>query len=111
MKSGLLAELEYYINGAAAKPEKFSFESTGDLQWHICLSLLGVCLILMGWMAKNAELSGKIYRVTAILPIPLLIILLIRAGLLEGNFAITLLNGNSKLFINFRKYDWTEALI
>eukprot|EP00096_Caligus_rogercresseyi_P013389 TRINITY_DN6047_c0_g1_i2.p1 TRINITY_DN6047_c0_g1~~TRINITY_DN6047_c0_g1_i2.p1 ORF type:complete len:474 (-),score=122.59 TRINITY_DN6047_c0_g1_i2:206-1627(-) len=56
----------------------------GDVQWHLCLCLLGAWIIIFLCLFKGIKSSGKVVYFTATFPYLVLLILLIRAVTLDG---------------------------
>ena len=56
----------------------------GPIQWHLCLCLLAAWIIIFLCLIKGIKSSGKVVYFTATFPYVVLLILLIRAVLLEG---------------------------
>uniref|UniRef100_UPI00398E619B sodium- and chloride-dependent neutral and basic amino acid transporter B(0+)-like n=1 Tax=Pristiophorus japonicus TaxID=55135 RepID=UPI00398E619B len=76
---------EQYWNKVALRRTS-SMDETGEIVWHLALSLLLAWLIVGAALSKGIKSSGKVVYFTATFPYVVLIILLIRGVTLEGAY-------------------------
>nr|XP_032824508.1 sodium- and chloride-dependent neutral and basic amino acid transporter B(0+)-like [Petromyzon marinus] len=74
---------EQYWNKYALRRSE-SMDETGDVVWHLALTLLLSWIVTCAALVKGIKSSGKVVYFTAIFPYVVLIILLIRGATLPG---------------------------
>lgn len=66
--------------------ESDGIENMGEVQWPLALSLLAAWIVIFLCLIKGIKSSGRVVYFTATFPYFVLVILLIRAVTLPGNY-------------------------
>jgi len=77
---------EYLDKAVLKKSDGMEPSQMGKVEWHLALCLLGAWLVIFGCLIKGIKSSGRVVYFTATFPYVILVILLIRAALLEGAY-------------------------
>ena len=94
LESGDLFDIPYKIRKTAAQEyleESVLHKSTGiddmgGVEWHLALCLMAAWIVIFFCLIKGIKSSGRVVYFTATFPYVMLVILLIRAVLLDGAY-------------------------
>jgi len=92
--SGKLFDIPFKIRQTAAQEylersvldKSSGIDDMGPVKWHLCLCLLAAWIVIFCCLIKGIKSSGKVVYFTATFPYVMLVILLIRAALLDGAY-------------------------